>query len=338
MQSHYETLGLQKNASKDEIKTAYHKLAKVYHPDKNTGNDAKEKFQKIQEAYETLSDDEKRAQYDNPQPQFNIPPEFHQNFQQGFPFNVFNMQPPQPQVTKKGTEYYIFKIKLSDVYFGITKNFNIKKKIMCENCRMNCNNCNGSGVIQGQRIQMGPFVQFINQGCPTCIGNCVIRNNNINCSVCSSSGFKIKEKHIELKIPKGVEDGKEYVFEEWGEQAIKPNEKSGDFIIKIEIQKHDLFHRDNLNLIYTTQISLFESIVGKEIKISYFDEIIELNTNRFGIIDPKKEFIIAEKGLKNDKNERGNLKIKFEIIYPNRILVPEEIIAITDIFKKYDLK
>ena len=337
MQLHYETLGLQKNASKDEIKTAYHKLAKIYHPDKNTGNDSKEKFQKIQEAYETLSDDEKRSQYDNPQPQFNIPAEFHQNFG-NFPFNIFNMQQQAPQNIKKGTEYYNFKIKLHDVYFGISKHFNVKKKIMCEKCKMNCTMCNGSGIIQGQRIQMGPFIQFTNQVCPTCVGNCVIRNNNINCSDCGSSGFKIIEKHIELNIPKGIDDGKEYVFEEWGEQAVKPNEKSGDFIIKIEIQKHDLFYRDNLNLTYTAQISLFESITGKEMKIPHFDEIIELNVSRFGIIDPKKEYIIVEKGLKNEKNERGNLKIKFEIIYPNRILVPEEITAINDIFKKYDLK
>ena len=314
MQSHYETLGLQKNASKDEIKSAYHKLAKVYHPDKNTGNDAKEKFQKIQEAYETLSDDEKRAQYDNPQPQFNIPPDFHQNFQQGFPFNMFNMQ--QQNNLKKNNEYYTFKIKLSDVYFGITKNFNIKKKMMCDKCKIKCTMCN----------QMGPFVQFINQMCPSCSGNCVIRNNNIACSDCGSSGFKIKEKHIELKIPKGVEDGKEYLFEEWGEQAVKSNEKPGDFIIRIEIQKHDLFYRDNLNVTYTTQLSLFESIIGKEIK------------NRFGIINPKKEYIIIEKGLKNEKNERGNLKIKFEIIYPDRMLTSEEIIAISDTFKKCNLK
>jgi molecular chaperone DnaJ len=339
MQSHYETLGLQKNASKYEIKTAYLNMAKVYHPDKNTSSGAKEKFQKIQEAYEVLSDDEKRAQYDNPQPQFNIPPEFHQNFQQGFPFNIFNMnQPQQQQNQKKNNEYYNFKIKLSDVYFGINKNFNIKKKVMCEKCKINCTMCNGAGTIQGQRIQMGPFVQFINQMCPTCTGNCVIRNNNISCNDCNSSGFKIKEKNITLNVPIGVENGKEYIFEEWGEQAVKSNEKSGDFIIRIEIQKHDLFHRDNLNLIYTTQISLFDSIVGKEIKIPYFDELIELNINKFGIIDPKKEYVIVEKGLKNEKGERGNLKIKFEIIYPNRVLVPEEIIVLTDIFKKYDLK
>ena len=337
MQSHYETLGVQKTSSKDEIKSAYHKLAKVYHPDKNTGNDAKEKFQKIQEAYETLSDDEKRAQYDNPQPQFNIPPDFHQNFQQGFPFNIFNMQQPQQQNLKKNNEYYTFKIKLSDVYFGITKNFNIKKKVMCVKCKIKCTMCNGNGAIQGQRIQMGPFVQFINQMCPLCSGNCVIRNN-IACSDCSSSGFKIKEKHIELKIPKGIEDGKEYLFEEWGDQSVKPNEKSGDFIIRIEIQKNDLFYRDNLNLTYTTQISLFESIIGKEIKIPFFDEMIDLNTNRFGIINPKKEYIIVEKGLKNEKNERGNLKIKFEIIYPEQLLTPEEIIAITDTLKKCNLK
>jgi molecular chaperone DnaJ len=336
MQSHYETLGVQKTSSKDEIKNAYHKLAKVYHPDKNTGNDAKEKFQKIQEAYETLSDDEKRAQYDNPEPQFNIPHNFTQNFQQGFPFNIFNMHQPQ-QNLKKNNEYYTFKIKLSDVYFGINKNFNIKKKNMCNKCKIKCTLCNGNGVIQGQRIQMGPFVQFVNETCPSCSGNCVIRNN-VNCNDCGSSGIIIKEKHIELKIPKGVEDGKEYLFEEWGEQAIKLNEKSGDFIIKIEVQKNDLFYRDNLNLTYTTQISLFESIIGKDIKIQHFDEIIDLNINRFGIINPKKEYIIVEKGLKNEKNERGNLKIKFEILYSDKILTPEEIIMISDIFKKINLK
>ena len=227
----YEILELKSTATEYEIKKSYHRLVKIYHPDKNTGNDAKEKFQKIQEAYETLSDDEKRAQYDNPQPQFNIPPDFHQNFQQGFPFNMFNMQ--QQNNLKKNNEYYTFKIKLSDVYFGITKNFNIKKKMMCDKCKIKCTMCNGSGAIQGQRIQMGPFVQFINQMCPSCSGNCVIRNNNIACSDCGSSGFKIKEKHIELKIPKGVEDGKEYLFEEWGEQAEKSNEKPGDFIIRI---------------------------------------------------------------------------------------------------------
>jgi molecular chaperone DnaJ len=332
MQSHYETLGVQKTSSKDEIKTAYHKLAKVYHPDKNTGNNAKEKFQKIQEAYETLSDDEKRAQYDNPQPPFN----FSQNFQQGFHFNIFNMR-QHPQNLKKNNEYYTFKINLSDVYFGINKNFNIKKKNMCNKCKIKCTMCNGNGVIQGQRIQMGPFVQFVNETCPSCSGNGVIRNN-VNCVDCGSSGTIIKEKHIELKIPKGVEDGKEYLFEEWGEQAIKLNEKSGDFIIKIEVQKNDLFYRDNLNLTYTTQISLFESIIGKDIKIQHFDEIIDLNINRFGIINPKKEYIIVEKGLKNEKNERGNLKIKFEILYSDKILTPEEIIMISDIFKKIDLK
>ena len=78
--------------------------------------------------------------------------------------------------------------------------------------------------------------------------------------------------------------------------------------------------------------------IGKEIKIPYFDEIIELNINRFGIINPKKEYIIVEKGLKNEKNDRGNLKIKFEIIYPDRILTPEEIIAISDTLKKCNLK
>ena len=335
-ESYYDILGVNKNATKDEIKKAYRKLAKQYHPDKNTDNNSKEKFQKIQEAYENLYDDHKRSLYDNK----GNHPFFHpdERGQGGFPFFNFNFNfMSQNHNNKKNDEYYNLKINLSDVYFGLKKNFNIKKKYTCPTCRISCNTCNGSGSVQGQRVQIGPMIHFMQQTCNNCNGNGVIRNTNITCNDCESTGFKFKEKFIELNIPKGVENGKEFVYEEFGEQATRPNERSGNFIIKIQVESHNLFVRDNLNLVYNTNINLFETIIGKDIKIPYFDETIELNINKFGIINPNKEYIIIEKGLINDKNERGCMKIKFNIIYPDKTLNPDDIISLKENFKKLNL-
>lgn len=317
MSSYYDILQINRNATKEEIKNAYHKLAKIYHPDKNTDKDTKEHFQKINEAYENLIND--------------IP--FN-------PFNIFNnfMNQHQQRNIKKNNEYYIFKINLNDVYSGINKNFNIKKRYICELCKLQCAKCVGSGSIQGQSIQIGPFVQFLQQICDVCNGNGVIRNSFINCNDCNSSGFKIKEKNIFLQIPKGVENGKEYLFEEWGEQATRLNEKSGDFIIKIEIEKHPFFKRDKNNLIYTTKINIFETIVGKIIDIPYFDETIKFDINKFGIINPNKDYVVVEKGLINELNQKGNLIIKFEINYTDKTSFTQyEINDIKEVFNKFNL-
>lgn len=328
MSSYYEILGVSKNASTEEIKASYRRLAKTHHPDKS-GN--KEQFQKIQEAYEHLSDVEKRNKYDNPMipngfPQQNFPFPFPQNF----PFNRNNRQ------VKKNDEYYHFKISLHDVYFGVEKTFNIKKRYMCDNCKIICNNCNGTGHVTGQQINIGFIINFLQQICNNCHGNGMVKNN-INCHHCSNQGFKFKEKVINLRIPKGIENDKEYIFEGWGEQAIKPEEISGNFIIKIQIEKDELFTRENLDLIYRQDINLFDSITGKEIKIPFYDEIIIIDTSKFGIINPSKEYIVIQKGLPNEKNERGNLKIKFTISYPNKTLKQDEINKLKLCFQEIEI-
>ena len=323
--SHYETLGISKNASKDDIKNAYRKLAKIYHPDKNTNNNSKESFQRIQEAYETLIDSDKKNAYDNP---------FHQQpFQMPF-HNFFNFNSSNNFPLKKKDEFYVLKISLSDVYFGITKNFNIKKKYSCDSCKITCNTCNGLGNLPGQRIQLGPMIHVIHQQCNNCSGHGIINNK---CSDCNFVGFKIKEKFIELILPKGIENGKQFTYIGFGEQKVKNNEISGDFIIQVEVEPHPIFTRDNLDLIYTCQISIFESIIGKDIKINFFDESIDVNLNKFGIINPHKEYVIIEKGLINEKNQRGNIKIKCQIIYPDKTLETDEIAQINDIFHKTNL-
>lgn len=323
--SHYETLGISKNATEDEIKQSYRNLAKKHHPDKG-GN--KEQFQKIQEAYDTLSDPQKKQEYDNPQPNFFEGGGFPFGgggfpFGDGFPFGGFQ----QHQNKKSDDVFHTCNITLQDVYTGVKKSFNLKHDIICSSCKSVCNFCNGKGVVQ-QRIQIGPIVQILNQQCSACNSTGNIRTKS-DCSICESKGFITEKQLVEINIPKGVEEGKRYVF--------KKNNKnsSGNFVITIHINEHNLFKRRNNHLVYELPLTLKESIIGKELFFDYFGEKININTKNFGIINPSNEYIIYNKGLENTNGVKGNLIFKFTIIYPSEklILNNEQISIIENAFK-----
>ena len=324
--NYYEILEVSKTASTEEIRQSYRKLARTNHPDK--GGDA-ETFKKIQTAYETLSDDQKRNQYDNP----NQMPSFFQNggMPDGFPFNMFfNMNGGGNRNVKKDDEIFNCKITLKDVFYGTNKTFNIKRKYICEICKKHCNDCNGTGT-RTQQIHMGPMIQLINQPCGTCNGTGSTKSNN--CSDCQS-GFKTKEKNIDLIIPKGVEHGKQYKYAGWGQQKTKTNEIDGDFIINIQVEPHSFYKRDKLNLYCNIDINLVESIIGKSLEIPYLNDIpLQIETKKFGIINPNKDYIIAEQGLMNEYgNKKGDLYIKFNITYPERVLKDIELELLRDVF------
>jgi DnaJ-class molecular chaperone len=315
-EDYYQILNVEKGATDDEIKQAYRKLAKIHHPDK--GGD-KELFQKIQNAYDTLSDTEKRAQYDSPMSSM-----FSGGG--GFPFNmdVNNMvnsffgQNIFSQ--KKQNLYYICKVKLSDVYVGIIKKFSIKRDKFCSHCIIDCSNCNGSGKIT-QQNHMGPFIQICTMPCNICSGTC--KSKQVSCDVCDSKGFITEQKIVEINVYKGMENNTEFTYTGWGTQGSNNNETSGDLIVRIEIEKDEHFERIGLNLIYNTNITLKESLVGKNIIIPHFDGNIKENISIFGIINPNKTYTIPNKGLIKD-NQTGDLHIKFEIIYPNKKLSNED--------------
>jgi len=327
MTDYYKTLNLNKNSSLEEIKISYKQLAKQYHPDKGGTT---EKFQEIQIAYETLSDENKRREYDNINNNDFLPGNV-----QGFPFNFFNFHNHHPanNVVKKNNETYNCVITLKEAYFGIKKNFNIKRKYNCDKCNFACSNCNGTGFDKNnQRIQIGPFLHIQNQVCMSCNGSGIMRS--LICVECNNSGLKFKEKNFDLFIPRGVESGKKYTYETWGEQATRKNEIPGDFIIMIIVEDDPHFKRNNLNLIYETDISLKDSIIGRDILIPFFDENIIFNTKKISIINPKKEYIISNKGLCNEIGHVGNLILKFRIVYPSRFLNESEIVELEKSFQK----
>lgn len=322
--NHYETLGISKNASDDEIKQSYRTLAKQHHPDKG-GN--KEKFQQIQEAYDVLSDTQKRNEYDNPAPDLNS--FFSGNgggfpFGDGFPFGGGGGFPfgggfgNQPK--KSDDIFHTCNISLQEVYTGVKKSFNLKHDITCNSCKSICRACNGKCNII-QQIHIGPIVQIINQPCQNCNATGFQKSKN-ECSNCDSRGFNVEKQLVEINIPKGVEEGKKYTFRKNNKNS------SGNFVITIHINDHEIFKRRNNNLVCELKLTLKESIIGKELTIDYFEEIIKINTKIFGIINPSNEYIIYNKGLENINGIKGNMIFKFAISYPIKQVFDQEQIII----------
>lgn len=315
MTSYYDILGINKSASTEEIKIAYRKLAREHHPDKG-GN--KEQFQKIQEAYETLIDEDKRNEYDNPHSNIN-------NFSTNFSFTHHR------RIIKKNDHIYNCHITLRDVFYGSIKKIKANRKIYCKSCNNQCNICNGNGKIT-QKINLGIFVQILEHNCPHCNGS-GNDYSQINCNICKNNRHVIEEKIFEINISKGVEHGSTIVFENWGEQATNKNEISGNLIIKINVEHHPDFVREGDDLIYNYNISFADSITGTTILIPNFDNTHEVNTAGFGVINPFKEYTLVGKGMMCKNGNRGNLKIRFQINYPDNIISNDNIIKLKNIFK-----
>jgi DnaJ family protein A protein 2 len=301
--SYYEVLGVQKNASKDEIKKAYRKLAMKEHPDK--GGDP-EKFKAISEAYETLSDDEKRQQYDNPQPEFN-------------PFEMFGNFFGQ-QKRKMKDHRHMIRMSLQDVYRGRDVNLNIKIDEICE-CVNTCQQCKGSGQIGISHPMLGMLIQ---QTCPRCGGRGI---QSSGCFACHGKGKREVLKRVHLKIPPSVPDGYMERIPGMGEQAITQNDLPGDLIIGVQVLEHPVFKREGNNLVVTKTISFTESIIGFYMGIPHFDGEILHDTRPYCVIDPRKDYIIKDKGLKG-----GDMILRFNVDYPTKHVSDEERETVKRIF------
>jgi DnaJ family protein A protein 2 len=329
--SYYDVLGVSKDATEDEIKKAYRKLALKYHPDKSGEI---EKFQEIQTAYENLIDPNKRQAYDNPQPQFNnnvngnFPFEFFFNGPGSFSFGGAGMFTAPKQNQKRSDHFYTCKVQLKDVYFGTVKRFKIKRECLCLECHSSCGICNGYGYKK-----LHPTIA---QTCQQCNG----KGNMIkheNCNVCNNKRTITEEKLVEINIEKATQSGEKFIFEKWGEQPMKNGEIAGHLYVTVQIEEDPNFKRLDLDLLYYANLTIFETFTGKTLEIPLFDETLKLESKGFGVINPNKQYTIYGKGLVDTTNRRGNLHIRFSIEYPDRVFTEEELGQVTSLFKQLEL-
>lgn len=291
MADYYDILGVSKDAGKDEIKGAFRKKARQYHPDVNKAPDAEEKFKELGKAYETLMDDEKRSLYDR----YGEDGLKNAGFDSGGPFaggfgdlnDIFNsffgsfgfsQRQTDPNAPQRGDDLRIdIEIEFKEAVFGAEKEIKIDHLETCETCKgtgaepgsapVKCPTCGGSGRVQ-QTTQtiLGHFTQITT--CPTCNGKGVKIQNP--CKACKGYGRIEAEKTIELKIPAGVDNGSKMRLSNEGD-AGKNGGPEGDLYIVLHVKPSDYFKREGFNVYTKLEVSPAQAVLGDEITIKTLD-------------------------------------------------------------------
>ncbi len=286
---YYETLGVNKSASDDEIKSAYRQLAKKYHPDLNKTPEAAEKFKEINEAYSVLSDKQKRANYD----QFGSadgPQGF--NGGQGFSgfdssegfggfediFNIFSNfggRSRSSQAREEGDDINInLVISFTDAAFGCEKEVTVTRKERCESCKgtgaktnsdyVTCSECNGTGRVTYTQQTLFGMTRTVGT-CRNCGGKGKVVKNK--CPDCRGTGLKTVTAKIKVKIPAGIDNDQTLRIEGQGNQTASINGVPGDLRISISVQPHSLLVRKGYDLYVDVYAPITTLMLGGKIEI-----------------------------------------------------------------------
>ena len=264
---YYDVLGVSKSANKDELKKAYRKLAMKYHPDRNPDDSqAAEKFKELSEAYEILSDDQKRQTYDNfghdgVNSTFSSSQGAADAFSDIFGdiFSDIFGGSSGGRASSRGSDLsYSLEISLEEAVFGKSLDIEIPSKERCNGLWNRCSYCGGAGVI---RQQQGFF--SMQQTCPHCRGEGEVHDSN--CSICSGVGYINKNKKLSVKIPAGVDDEDRIRLSGEGDYGRAGNR--GDLYISINVKKHSIFERDGRHLYCEVPLDFVDAALGGSIEV-----------------------------------------------------------------------
>lgn len=346
---YYKILGVSKNASPEEIKRAYRRLAHQYHPDKSGGDE--QKFKEINEAYQVLGDPKKKSQYD----QFGSTFEnmhsrggfsgfedfrdfsgFAEAFQNGnfggfgdlgdIFGDFFGGGRKSRRAAQKGNDISVdIEISLKEVFTGITRELQINKNDFCGKCggsggepgteMKTCDKCGGQGKVRRQRrILFGSFIQ--EYLCDKCAGQGKIPEKN--CGGCGGRGVRRSSEKISIDIPAGIEDGGTLRFSGKGE--VVQGGIAGDLYAVIHIKAHKLFKRDGADLYYDLPIKFTQLVMGGSVEIPAIDGGIDLKIPAG--IEVGKMLRLRGKGLPRlQYYGRGDMYVKIDVVIPKKLSV-----------------
>lgn len=341
---YYEILNVSKGASREEIKSSYRKLAMKYHPDKNQGDhEAETKFKELAEAYEVLSDDNKRGMYDRYGHQgvsgaggfrdindiFSNFGDIFGGFGGGSIFDEFfgrGQTARRSESGRRGADLRInLKLTLEEIAEGVEKEIKVKKNKRCTECEgsgakgyngyESCRHCNGSGEIRN--VSRSMFGQFINvTECHYCSGEGRIIKDK--CEQCHGEGVVKGESKIKVEIPAGVSEG-QYIPMRGHGNAGKRGGGSGDLFLYIEEEKHKIFTREGYDIYMDLDIGIADAILGTETEIPTLK-----GENVLLTIDPGTQsgtlLKMKSKGIKSlEGHGRGDQIVKVNVFIPSKI-------------------
>lgn len=347
---YYEILGVDKNASEDDIRAAFRKQAQRYHPDRNPNNkEAEEKFKQISEAYDVLGDPEKRRAYDmygkeglrgHAQTDFSnasvqdIFEHFSDIFSGDSVFgDFFGFSQQRTRGKRKGTSLRVeLLLDLKEAVFGSEKEIEVTLNDLCPKCNgsgakpgtkpVECNKCRGIGEILSNQ---GFF--SIRQTCPNCQGQGKVVKDK--CKDCHGSGTKRTNKNIKITVPAGVENGTRLRLEGYGEPSLHGGPK-GDLFCDIYVKDHHVFERHEYNLYCQVPVSFVTACLGGDIDVPTIDGSTRKLTIPRGT-QTNQMFRIKGYGVPYNKNSRGDLHVRVLVSVPVNLTRKQE-----DLLKEFD--
>ena len=332
---YYKVLGVNKNASKDEIKKSYRRLAMKHHPDRNKGDeDAEQKFKEAKEAYEVLSDPDKRAAYDQfghdgvrggPAGGGFTAEGFGDIFGDVFGDIFGGGRRSRSQVFRGADLGYELKLDLEQAVSGDTVTIEVPTQVSCEACNgsgaekgtdaVTCTTCGGSGQV---RMQQGFF--SIQQTCPACKGAGTVITNP--CSTCHGRGRVSKTKKLSVKVPPGVEDGDRIRLSGEGE-AGRNGGPPGDLYVEVRVNPHKIFQRDGADLFCEVPVSYATAALGGEVKLPTLDGHVSLKIPSG--TQSGKNFRLRGKGVTTVRDRRkGDLFARVAVETPINLTSEQE--------------
>ncbi|MBU0981861.1 molecular chaperone DnaJ [Patescibacteria group bacterium] len=348
MSDYYSILGLEKNASDADIKKAYRKKAQEHHPDRNPDNpEAEKKFKEVQEAYETLSDKQKRSYYDQFGQSTGPGGAGFPGGGAGFDFNQFSgfadifesffgqgngysgRRNNKPGPVRGGDIQVEIQVKFEEAVFGTTKHLEITKPEECKQCDGNgsepgvkiitCAQCGGQGEIHQTRQTILGNIRS-SQVCPQCLGEGEVPEKK--CTKCNGQMRVQETNEISVKIPKGVEDNTTIRLKEKGSAGVRGG-PYGDLFLHVRVLDHNKFTRDGRTIFSEETVPLLKAVLGGEIKVDTVHGKEELNIPAG--TQSETEFTIKGKGAPSVRTDKlGDHIVKVKIQIPTKLSKKEK--------------
>lgn len=325
MANHYETLGVDQNATPDEIKKAYRRLARELHPDVNPSEEAAERFKSVTHAYDVLSDPQERQRYDLGGDQSGGMGGFGDIFETFFGAGFGGGSRGPRSRTERGEDAMIrVDVELSDVIFGVQRDITVNTAVLCTACNgsccqpgttpVTCDHCGGQGQVQRQvRSLFGNVVTT--HPCGNCGGHGTVIEHP--CIECGGKGRVRERRSMTIDVPSGIDTGTRMQMRGGGEvgPAGGPN---GDLFIEFRVMHHDVFSRDGNDLLATAQVSMTDAILGTETEVPALDGTVTLE------VPPGAQsgdvVTIRGRGIQGlHSTNRGDLKIALQVVTPTKV-------------------